>query len=321
MQIKKFTPQDHKIKVLIYGAAKSGKTTFGGTAPGLIFASAEAGLLSVAEKKPDFVDIKSLKDLTDFYLFLARGEHCYETVIIDSITEINDIIKTEIEKRTGRIMQIQDWGELSKKILDLLRKFRDLPMHVIFIALEKYITDEDKIKKIVPNIDGKAATGIAAFMDVVAYVNVENDGTRWIETESNKKLLTGDRSGVISNDTPMDFNEWIKKVSKIKIEKQAEAKEILLPVEKTEEQKLKETEFQPRAEVADKPSKPKEDAAKRFVKAFNALVKAEGWVNKVAEKNWNAMTGGVEPNKLDLVVLIKYAQTMEKKVKEYDEKF
>jgi len=41
-------------------------------------------------------------------------------------------------------MQIQDWGELSKKIRDLLRSFRDLPMNVVFIAQENYINDEDK---------------------------------------------------------------------------------------------------------------------------------------------------------------------------------
>lgn len=212
MDIKEFAPVDHNIKALIYGPSKSGKTTFGGTAPSSIFASAEGGLLSIVEKNPHFVEIKSFKDLSDLYKFLLHEKHDYKTVIIDSITEINDIIKMEIERRTGKSMQVQDWGELAKKILDLLRKFRDLPMHVIFLALEKYITDEDKIRKVVPMLDGKAATGIAAFMDIVGYINIENDGTRWIETNSNKKLLTGDRSKVIGNDTSMDFSIWIQKV-------------------------------------------------------------------------------------------------------------
>lgn len=220
MEIKKFKPTDHYIKALIYGPSKAGKTKFCGTANNAIFASAEGGLLSIAEKNPDFVSVKTLKDLSDLYFFLLHEKHGFKTVIIDSITEVNDIIKSEIEKRTGKSMQIQDWGELSKKVLDLLRKFRDLPMNVIFIALEKYITDEDRIKKIVPMIDGKAATGIAAFMDIVGYINVEADGTSWMETNRNKRLLTGDRSGVIGNDAPMDFEDWLKRVQMIETGKQ-----------------------------------------------------------------------------------------------------
>jgi hypothetical protein len=41
--------------------------------------------------------------------FLKNQEHDFETLVIDSITEISDIIKIQIEKRTGRKMQIQDW--------------------------------------------------------------------------------------------------------------------------------------------------------------------------------------------------------------------
>lgn len=220
MEIKTFKPTDHKIKALIYGAAGSGKTVFTGTAEKAIYASAEGGLLSIADKTPDFVEIKSLRDLNELYSYLVNNEHGYETLVIDSITEINEIIKMEIEKRIGRAMQIQDWGELNKKIRTLFRRFRDLPMNVILIAQEQYITDEDRIKKIVPSMNGKAATEIAYFMDVVGYINVEADGIRWIETDTNKRLLTKDRTRRIGNDAPMDFMEWQKKVSDIKTGKQ-----------------------------------------------------------------------------------------------------
>lgn len=216
MQIKTFKPQDHKIKALIYGPSGAGKTVFTGTAEKAIYASAEGGLLSIADKNPQFTEIKSLKDLVDLYSYLSTEKHEYETLVIDSITEINEIIKMEIERKTGHTMQLQDWGELAKKLRDTFRKFRDLPMNVIFIAQEAYITDEDKIKKVVPSLNGKAATEIAYFMDIVGYINIEADGSRWIETASNKKLLTKDRTGLIGNDTPMNFVEWRKRASAIK---------------------------------------------------------------------------------------------------------
>ncbi len=216
IQIKTFTPKDHKIKALIYGAAGSGKTVFAGTAPNAIFASAEGGLLSVADKAPDFVDIKAMRDLTALYQYLEAGDHKYETVIIDSITEINEIVKLEIEKRTGHSLQLQDCGEVAAKMSNLLRKFRDLPMNVLFIAQEQYINDEQKIKKITPELNGKSATAIARFMDIVGYIHIETDGTRWIETSTNKNLLTKDRTQKIGDQTPMDFAEWLKAAATIK---------------------------------------------------------------------------------------------------------
>lgn len=215
MQIKTFKPKDHKIKALIYGTTGSGKTYFTGTAKKAIFASAEGGLLSIADKIPQFVEVKSLKDLTDLYSYLLNEDHDFETLVIDSITEVNEVIKFEIERRTGHSMQLQDWGELAQQIRTLFRKFRDLPMNVILVALEQYITDEDKIQKIVPSLNGKSATEVTSYMDIVGYLHVDNDGTRWIETGTNKRFLTKDRSGLIGNSTPMDFEEWRRKASSI----------------------------------------------------------------------------------------------------------
>ena len=75
MEIKKTSIKEHKIKAVVYGASGSGKTTFGATAPKPIFASAENGLLSIAEQGVDFVDINSLDNLRDLYNFLKNNLH------------------------------------------------------------------------------------------------------------------------------------------------------------------------------------------------------------------------------------------------------
>ena len=219
MQIKQFKPSSHKIKAVVYGASGSGKTSFAGTAKNAVFASAEGGLLSIASKSPNYTEIKSLQDLKDFYLYLKSTPHAFETVIIDSITEINDIIKADIEKKTGKPMQLQDWGTLSKEIRNIFRSFRDLPMHVLFIAQE---TADDKdengtASKIVPSLNGKASTEIAYFMDVVGYVYIAKDGTHRVITGSNPRLLTKDRTGLIGNDTPADFQAWVDKVASLEV--------------------------------------------------------------------------------------------------------
>jgi hypothetical protein len=217
IQIKTYKPQGHYVKALIYGPSGAGKTVFGSTAPRPIFASAESGLLSIAEKAPSYVDIRSFADLQNLLSFLRKDGHDFKTVIIDSISEINEIIKQEIEKKTGKALESRDWDDLSKKLRSILRAFRDLPMHVLFISLEKAEKDEDKIVKIVPLLNGKAATEVASYMDIVGYLEVGKDGTRSVITGEHSKYLTKDRTGRISTDQSPDFKGWIEKINMIEI--------------------------------------------------------------------------------------------------------
>lgn len=224
MEIKTFTPTSHKIKAVVYGASGSGKTYFAATAPHPIFASAEGGLLSTLKhkKKIDpvkYVSITKLEDLRDLLTYLKKGEHPFETVVIDSITEINEIIKDGIEKKRGATMQLKDWGDLAKAIKAVLRGFRDLDMHVIFIAQEKTEKDDQKTEKIVPSLNGKAANEIAYFMDVVAYSFIDSMGKNKITVQPSDKLLTKARGIELPADAPDDFEEWIAAMAQIEIQK------------------------------------------------------------------------------------------------------
>lgn len=218
IQIKKYSPLSHKVKAVIYGASGSGKTSFAGGAEKAIFASAEGGLLSIAKKNPNYVDIKSLQDLIDLLGFLNKGASGYETVIIDSITEINDIIKGEIEKKTGKPMQLQDWGTLQKRIVAILRGYRDLDMNVLFIAQEKEGAKDENgaSQKIVPNLNGDMAERIAYFMDIVGYIYVTKTGEHKVITASSPRYLTKDRTDLVSNDEDPNFQVWIDKVREMK---------------------------------------------------------------------------------------------------------
>ena len=214
LKIQTFKPENSYIKALIYGPSGAGKTTFAATAPKPIFASSEKGLMSIRHLAPQFAEINSLQDLKDLYSFLKNEKHEFETVVIDSITEINDIIKTEIETRNKRNMQLQDWGILQKEIKDILRKFRDLPMHIIFLAQETTEKDEEKIVKYLPSLNGKSATEIAYYMDTVGYCFIDKLGNRKIGTMPNEKYLTKDRTNVIDGGENQNFSEWVEAMKK-----------------------------------------------------------------------------------------------------------
>ena len=212
LQVNKSSITSHKLKVLLYGASGSGKTTFAGTAKDVIFLSSENGLLSIAEKGVDYIDIKSYSDLQESYKFLKENITKYKTVIIDSVTEINEIIKLEIENKTGKTMQIKDWGDLSKQIRLLLRSFRNLDMHCIFICQEATEKDseEGQVSKRIPSLNGKNSTEISYFMDIVAYTYIGKDGSHKITTTPDARLLTKDRTGTLGNNSPLDFEKWIE---------------------------------------------------------------------------------------------------------------
>ncbi len=223
MEIKTFEPSSHKIKTLIYGAAGSGKTQFAGTAPKIIWAAAENGLLTVAESKPQYVDIRSVVDLQNLHNFLLKGEHKFETVVLDTITELNERIKEGLSKGRGGQMQLRDWGTLSQTIKKILRDFMDLDMHVIFLAQEALTKDEDRIEKITPALNGKTEYEIPRYFDIVGYSYVtggkNTPRVHHIDTDSSEKTLSKNRGGRIGNHEGenMSFMDWMERINRMEI--------------------------------------------------------------------------------------------------------
>ena len=206
------------MKALIYGPSGAGKTHFAATAPKPVFLSAEAGLLSTlnAGGDPvDFAEIKSLQDLFEAYETLKKGDHKYETVVIDSISEINEIIKESLTaQNTNQKMKLDDWGTLATKIRGILRKFRDLDMHVIFIAQETPDKDENRVVKWKPSLNGKAADEIAYYMDIVGYVYIDQEGNHKITTNAEQKYVTKSR---VPLESSFNFRDWVETVAAMEI--------------------------------------------------------------------------------------------------------
>lgn len=101
----------------------------------------------------------------------------YKTVIIDSLSEVeaycfNQLLGVTDSTRLDDEVQSAEWAEYKKNntmILRVVRAFRDLPLHVIFTAGEKYTQDETKKFKYVPDMTGQLAKKVQGFMDMVGY--------------------------------------------------------------------------------------------------------------------------------------------------------
>lgn len=198
-------------KVLLYSDPGIGKTTAAALSPKPLIINCEGGTLCLNKFKQfyDELDIEiirpnSIKEIQDIFWYLKGGEHDRETVILDSLSEVQRMSMDEIladpkrdPKHDRDTPILQDYGKNTQQMRRLVRSFRDLPMNVVFTCLSGETKDDtDGSVKIGPNLTPKLAMDTMGYVDVVGYMFAsEKDGVRKILTQPKGKFLAKDRSG------------------------------------------------------------------------------------------------------------------------------
>lgn len=178
------------IKALIYGDAGAGKTFAACTAPNPLlilseWAVARPTLERLRKDKgidPDTIFVNSWQDFEEAYKYAAGNVHKYDTVVLDGLTDLNDRAMEEIliaavtRPRPGAAhdpdqLEIGDWGKVGNRTLGAVRKFRDLPCHVIITALaQENKNDLFTVPMVAPKGTQKK---IAAQFNLVGYLVAE----------------------------------------------------------------------------------------------------------------------------------------------------
>lgn len=207
------------LNMLIYGEPGAGKTVLAGSADAVpemspvLVVDAEGGAYSLRAFYPkvDVVRVTSIADLANLLESLKAGSE-YKTVILDSLTEIQKMVMSVIMQqvvaedsdRDPDIPSIREWGKNSEQVRKIVRRFRDLPMNVIFTALLDSDKDPktNKIKHY-PSLPGKLKREIPGFVDIVGFLysrEVQLDGDeepvehRLLLTKSTETHICKDRS-------------------------------------------------------------------------------------------------------------------------------
>lgn len=224
----------HYFKALITGLPGSGKTLISSTASYPLYASAEAGLMSVADRNVPFVEIKNSEQLRE--VFRAANQppeirqkafgHRVDTLVVDTIDEIQKIlIKERLSSTKKEMLAQQDWGWLSSQMQAIVGSFRNLDMNVIFTCHLKVIEDsETGATSFGPALQGSFKDEIPAFVDLVGVIvtrRVPVQNQEKIETELQRVLITEpsvkypwlkDRSGKLPGEWPVDFVDDFKRI-------------------------------------------------------------------------------------------------------------
>lgn len=135
---------------VIYGRAGTGKTTLAGTFPGpvLLIDVQDEGTDSVSDVKGmDVLEVESTDDIEDLFWYLKDNPKKYKTVIVDTVTQVQQIRVAEFSEAKGvkgnkqagdwGTLTKQDWGEIAGWMKKIISDYRSLDMEVVFLAQDR----------------------------------------------------------------------------------------------------------------------------------------------------------------------------------------
>jgi len=184
--------QGRSLSILVHSDTKVGKSTFANTAPApRLLLDAEAAHRFLPGRKiywdpqrdaPPAYDgtwdtcvaiIRDYSVIVRAIDWLVSGQHSFESVVVDSISEVQKKMKDQIAGMGD--MDQRKWGEILTHMEALIRRLRDLTEHPTRPLTAVVITamTEERNGKWRPYVQGQLRTTLPYFIDIVGYMFVQ----------------------------------------------------------------------------------------------------------------------------------------------------
>ena len=190
---------------VIYAPEGIGKTTLTSYAPGLFWIDCEDGRSSIVKtaNRPRVFEASSVDELTEIYLWLKANEEKFDSVAIDTYTEVEKWFLTDsIQQRAKKdpdkdpdMPTLPDYGKTAHRMSKLTRAFKGLNMNKFYICHER--TDKDESTGVVqkaPALLPSVMKDLNGYVDMIFYLFIK-DGVRYVRTMPTRNVRAKHRIG------------------------------------------------------------------------------------------------------------------------------
>lgn len=209
-----------RLKVLLYGLPKVGKSTFCAGFPDAIFLATERGLdaLDVYQQP-----VTTWKELTDACGELAEGKHPFKTIIIDTIDNAfkmctdHFLAKHKVEY-IGDLSFGKGFGLVTNEFHRVITKLSHLPYGLVMVshAVTKTVeTPTGEIEKTTPTLPDRGRGTVLGLADLVLYADQDKTG-RVMRTKRTQHYEAGDRTGRLPETLPLRFDAFAEAFQALK---------------------------------------------------------------------------------------------------------
>lgn len=196
-------------KVLLWGASGTGKTTLALQFPNPVVIDLEKGTELYGSKYNfDVLNANSIEEIKTAMEYLKTSDHDYETLIIDPITVMWELLQQEWSEKLFQFnqkskgfkneyydFQMKDWALIKKEWKDLLLSIVNLNMAIVATAREKVLLNSSmNAIGYVPDSE----KNIESYFDIVIRLERQN-GER-------KMGVSKDRTQMLPSKSETSFN-------------------------------------------------------------------------------------------------------------------
>lgn len=228
------TAADKPFQAIVYGPPGGGKTHYAATFPKPLFIDLENGLRSTLKmgpvlrypKNPD-KKITKLDQVRDaFQLIRTDPNPKYETIVIDSLQELQILVTDEVLGRFKGVsrqmddqLTYQDYGKINRTFLAIVRNFLKLPYHIVMTSVQTEPEYDGAL--VYPAFSGKGIwKDLQRIVEQIGYVTVRKNDQGKLEHMVSFLLsdsyVAKDRVGITERWLPNHFDALIKYAAKPK---------------------------------------------------------------------------------------------------------
>ena len=208
--------------ILIHGNAKIGKSEFCAQAPNALFLATESGLNHLNTYQ---LPIASWDDLLEACAEIAKGEHRFQTVVLDTVDNAflhcsEYICARHNIKHASDLGYGKGFSLINNELYRVLNKLSLMPYGLFLIShtQEKEVESRTgKITKFTPSLSEKVGRIVTGMCDFILYFDYEeytqNDETvqhRIIRTKPSIKYVAGDRTGCLPERIDMSYEQFLQ---------------------------------------------------------------------------------------------------------------